>query len=63
MFNINPAHDPNSCNAIWAIPVPAYKSLWLGTSQAEFLAAQAESLHETTGEEWLGLTYGNIIAV
>jgi hypothetical protein len=61
LFNINPSHDPNACNAISAIPVPAHKALWQATSHVEWKKVQTEFLK--TREDRPSLTYGDIIGL
>jgi hypothetical protein len=61
LFDINPSHNPNACNAISAIPVPAHKSLWQATSHVEWKKAQTEFLK--TREDRPSLTYDDIIGL
>ena len=59
LFDINPTHDPNICNAILAMPVPAHKSLWQATSYAEWKKAHTEFLQKREGRP--SLTYRDMV--
>ena|SRR5947207_3275964 len=59
LFDINPSCDPSACNAISAIPLPAYKSLWEATTYVEWREAHTASLEKRADRP--NLTYGNII--
>jgi hypothetical protein len=49
IFDINPTHDPNVCNAILAMPVPAHKSLWEATDYPGWKKVHAEFLQKREG--------------
>jgi len=59
LFDINPTHDPNTCNAILAIPVPAHKSLWQATGYPEWKKANTEFLQKREGRP--SLTYRDMV--
>jgi hypothetical protein len=58
-FDINPTHDPNACNAILAMPVPAHKSLWEATDYPGWKKVHAEFLQKREGRP--SLTYRDMV--
>jgi hypothetical protein len=59
LFDINPTHDPNTCNSILAMPVPAHKSLWEATGYPEWKNAHTEFLQKREGRP--SLTYRDMV--
>jgi hypothetical protein len=59
LFDINPTHDPNVCNAILAMPVPAHKSLWEATDYPGWKKVHAEFLQKREGRP--SLTYRDMV--
>lgn len=49
LFDINPTHDPNVCNAILSMPVPAHKSLWEAKGYPEWKKAHTGFLQKRQG--------------
>jgi hypothetical protein len=59
IFDINPSHNPEGCDAISAIPVPAHKTVWEAHSYSDWKKAQREYLKMR--EDRPSLTYGDFI--
>jgi hypothetical protein len=49
LFDINPTHDPNVCNAILSMPVPAHKSLWEAKGYLEWRKVHTGFLQKRQG--------------
>jgi hypothetical protein len=61
IFDINPGHNPDRCNAVSSIPVPAHKAVWEATSYNDWKKARREYLK--TREDRPSLTYGDFISL
>ncbi|KFY15592.1 hypothetical protein V492_01885 [Pseudogymnoascus sp. VKM F-4246] len=59
LFDINPTHDPNNCNAIMSMPVPAHRSLWEAPSYLEWKNAHTKFLQRREGRP--SLTYRDMV--
>lgn len=59
LFDINPSHDANTCNAISVMPVPAHKSLWQATCYPNWKKAHTDFLQKREGRP--NLTYRDMV--
>jgi hypothetical protein len=59
LFDINPTHDPNICNALLDMPVPAHKSLWEASKYSGWKKAHSGFLQKREGRP--GLTYRDMV--
>ena len=59
LFDINPTHDPNICNAILAMPIPSHKALWQASNYFEWKKAHTNDLRKRQGRP--SLTYRDMV--